>query len=285
MEKGEDQPRFGDYRFTERVVLEVLEYGDFRFTDIKKMSGISKPALSRALKSLEEKGSIERYYEEGKILIRLSGVEATPVGKTLRHLKRMSNLDLLDLRSGRELFTKDIVEGLKELAQYELTTEHGAEIRELDETVLLKALSRYYTERYLIPQLFRDPDLFIERHPDLARHLDDLIFIEGGKIDLEDLKDFYEKNKETREILPALSIARKKHIGHGLEKIVNWIHPLLDPFQVLEKEGEEGTAGLVIRFTPNPAGSLFWSHIKSYLVALFAKWYSKIKDRSDMKSG
>lgn len=263
----------------EKKIIASLEKSSKSVTDISSDANLAKGTVSDIVDKFEKEAKVKRCYdsETKKILIELSDELQDPVATTLRHLSAASPIVYLDLERGRKLLTDEVIEGVKELAQYELTTEYEVEIRELNEVCLLKALSRYYTERYLIRELFQAPDIFNDRHPDLARHLSDVFFSEEKKIDIENLRDFYEKNNENQGILPALSIARERRIGYRLDEIVNWIHPLLEELHVVEKEGEEKTKGFEIMFTPNLAASLFWSQVKVYLVTLFGEWHSKME--------
>lgn len=95
----------------ENQIIEALEEEEYTRSELVDKVKISQGQVTKSVKSLEEKGEVEKYYskERGDTLIRLSEEMTTPIEKTLRHLDKITVRPLLDLEKGRELLSEDAI--------------------------------------------------------------------------------------------------------------------------------------------------------------------------------
>lgn len=261
---------------SERKIIEALEEAEGTFSEVLTRVDVSKATFSTRLQELEEKGKVTRYYDSGEIIIRLTDEAATPIEKTLRELDRVRDRATLDLERGRELFSEDIVKTLNQLAAYELTT-RKSKIKEIRGTYLLKALARYYVERFFI-RAFAEVPQVRDAHKNLIFRLFELFPHDKKMFNFSDFESFYEENKDNEEVLPILSKARETQSVDQLDEILAWIRPLLEPVKIVNKSRPKEIKNVIWLSSSNFASSLFQSQVKTYLAALLENWYLKKKE-------
>lgn len=250
--KSGRQLKHNGRRPSEKKIIETLENGDFRFTEIKERTGLSKPALSQALQDLEEDGAIRRYYGENKVLIRLSDKESSPIETTLRHLDRITERKLLDLTEGRELLNEDVKDWTLRVGTLEWSPEKNELVPseglfdEFNEHILLRALTRFLWERSILSYAYSK--MARENAEKESKRL---------KEGYEKLKSFFSEKQITTtwgpdmmedmvnwldfEDLRALHITREEGLIERIDEILLWIRPLLESREVksIEEKPEE----------------------------------------------
>lgn len=279
-----------ELRPSERKIIEALEEKKGTFTEVLKRVDISKATFSKSLQDLEEKNKVTRYYDSGKVIIRLTEETMDAVERTLRRLDRITERPTLDLEGGRRLIIEEVVEWIKETGTYEWNPREGritsgrekGEKREEDfnEHLLLKSLTRYLIERN--------------------------IFVWGRSE--ETLKNYFDKiltthpvyrlvNKEFQEIaksegfdiehLPVFKAAKEKGIIGNIGNLLVWIRPLVEPEPFKEetptKSSEIESYGFTFKAS-NLAAAVCRSELLHWYKTLDRSWRAK-KSRLKEKEG
>lgn len=248
---------------SERKIIEALEESQDTFSDLLKRVDITKGTLSKGLKDLEDENVIERYYKDGKVLIRLSLEEASPVNTTLRHLDRLTERNLLNLGKIKELLSADVVDWILEVGTYrwsekrkrieseqekleadqherkaarkrlseslDIELSEEREKRTLNELLLLRSLARYSLERSLITRGLSETEY--------KNNFKVAITCRGYDVGPSIIDSNFQSRLQSG-LFPTVKSAFEQDIVDNIDELLIEISPLLEP-SWLEEDPKE----------------------------------------------
>ncbi|KXA93913.1 hypothetical protein AKJ66_00450 [candidate division MSBL1 archaeon SCGC-AAA259E22] len=194
---GGTQPKYNGYRVTEIQVKEALGEGPGSFGEVLDKVKCSRPACNNALKDLIKKGDVEKYYDKkrDKLLYRLTEIGRDPVNLTILRLSKIEERTTLDLEKCRELLTNNVVEWAEKYGTLEWSYERNKletpkeEFKEdygdfdelsfpeieLNEYILLKALTRFAYEREAYIELEYCPVYNAAKEKGIVKQVENLL--------------------------------------------------------------------------------------------------------------
>lgn len=289
-----------------QIIEEIEENGPGHLSELSKRTGLSKSTVHRLRDELDDEGRIQRRLdtegEKQRILIDVSEKEASPVSRTIRHLKSSAPFSNLDEKKGKEIITEEVKETIlkvtnlnwssssQEIYSKLIEAERGKEDRktkqaarkafaepELNEYTLLKALARYNSEVKEVPH-----------SKDCEFHV-----LGPGRFINEYLPAWTEVNLTPDEyeawilenMFPATKVIRDRELLEEFDKLLLWIRPLVQMKGMrddLEKRPQYWNE--VIPSKENLASKVFEKEEKEYYWILEPLWESKIENELETLS-
>ncbi len=247
-----------ELRPSERKIIEALEEKEGIFTEVLERVDISKATFSKSLQDLEEKNKVTRYYDSGKVIIRLTEEAADPVERVLRRLDRITERSVLNLDKGRSILSDEIIEWSQTAGNLEWTTlvpkeeyEKGVRGMFIDKTEQAEVLVQgIYVEKEDLGEVAENVGVeeteksegtFSLELPFLAAlarwEIEQSVLGNKPKLhyppapEFEELYKSIDKLKDGGEItLPVTRTADKNGVkNQEIEEILDWISPLINP--------------------------------------------------------
>lgn len=273
-----------------------------------KLSEKELPSVKNMLRRLADVTSVSRLnIEKGEELLEPDVIDALLMISSLSWQAKLREPDKAALKKFEEEFGTTLVAGpvflpeehvwrtrkdYIECLRYEAIEKRGGyekipvdekEIFEappsLNERDLLRGYARYSFERYEVPWGVEPPVTdFLLRYGVIGSEKWGCPFST-----FEEFAKFYEKEVKNPEMFPATGIARKKGVLQKLDKLLIWIRPLLEPWDMIKLRKK----GLIKRYRPifpvanNLAATVFARELADYANQLIKVWHHYvIKSRS-----
>lgn len=238
-------PGYNDRAKGEEEIIEALNEGEDTHSGLSERVDVTEGTVSKAVKKLEEKGEVEKYYKEGSVYIRLSEEMTNPIERTLRNLNKTTVRSFLDFEKGRELLTEEVIETIIDiysLAWYEPASTWNLKIDEKAEDLyeipginvykLLKGLARYFLEAKTLDWKTQD----IPRHITFLEPRFLRVCVKHVKKGNEREKEFHnqvdlikkisQKEKDNPVLFPVVNRCRERNVKDRFEGLLSWLKPL-----------------------------------------------------------
>jgi DNA-binding HxlR family transcriptional regulator len=251
------------------IIIEILENSPGTFEELRAKTSWAGSTLTEKLAELEKQDRITRTVEPPKergrgkksyrLIYELSETELDPVVRTIRHLKNITAIPMID-DSGKTLLTNEVVDAILEISTlsfrkvgtpktsechhppgYECFMERERMVKdidthlgvpfkklEIDENHLLRGLSRFYVELCLL-------NAFKRNEFEGLMSLLTIDFPPPDKLTIKDVEPYNQKKqiiqllkrRKDSEVLPSHEIARLTGTINRFEDLLKWIWPLI----------------------------------------------------------